>query len=75
MLLSNSVGAVLCASAHLAVTANPNFIKLVHSGFDKRRVIGKDSALEVAAIGGLHTNACAGQIGRAYVGRLAIEYP
>ena len=75
MLLSNSVGAVLFASAHLAVTANPNFIKLDYSCFDKCRVIGKDAALEVATFGGLHTNACAGQIGRADVGRLAIEYP
>lgn len=73
--LFDFLGAVLCATAFLARIANPYVIELVHGCFNKGGLVGKDAALKVATIGRLHAYSSAGEVCRADIGGLAVEYP
>lgn len=48
-ILFNRVGAVLAAAAFWAVFASPYAVEMLHGGFDKLRIVGEYSGLEVAA--------------------------
>ena len=57
----------------LTVLAYPDGIKLVHGLLNQLRIVGEDAGLEVARSIAFHANACAGEVGAADIGHLAIE--
>jgi hypothetical protein len=59
--------------AGLAVFAYPNRIELVHGLLNQLRVVGEDASLEIAGAIAFHADACAGEVGAADVGNLAIK--
>lgn len=62
------------ALAGLAVAAYPQFVKLIHGLLNDSGVIGEDSCLEVALVGGFHADASSCKVGAADIYLLAIEY-
>lgn len=57
----DGVGAVLAAAAG-AVLAAPDAVELLRGGFNKCRVIGEDTGLEVAAVNAFHDYSGSGQV-------------
>ena len=69
----DGIRAVLLAAAVLAFEAGPDGIELVHCGFDQSWVICQDACLEVAVAWAFHSQACAGEVCRANVGKLEVK--
>ena len=69
----DGIRAVLLAAAVLAFEAGPDGIELVHCGFDQSWVICQDACLEVAVAWAFHSQACAGEVCRASVGKLEVK--
>ena len=70
----NWVGAELSAAETSAVLAATYTVKLLHSSFNKIRIIGEDTSLKVAAVAGLHAYAGTCHIGRTNVDAMEVEY-
>ena len=52
----------------------PYGIDMVGGGIDQRRLVGQYACLEVAVAVTLHADTRAGELGRANIGRGAVEY-
>ena len=63
----------MATAAFFAVFATPYAVEMLHCGFNKTRVIGQDSGLEIAAVSAFHAHSGSGEICRAYIGPLAIN--
>lgn len=73
ILTIDRIRAVLLAAAVFAFEAGPDGIELVHCGFDQSGFICQDACLEVAVAWAFLSQACAGEICRADVGKLEVK--
>lgn len=63
----------MLAAAVFAFEAGPDGIELVHCGSDQSGFICQDACLEVAVAWTFHSQACAGEICRADVGKIEVK--
>lgn len=69
----DGIRAVLLAAAVFAFEAGPDGIELVHCSFDQSGVICQDASLEVSVAWAFHSQACAGEVCRADVGKFEVK--
>ena len=74
MLSHDGVGAEIFAFTRFAVSAYPHVIKLRHGMFNDNGVIGEDARLEVALIGGFHTDSSPCEVGAADIYLFTVKY-
>ena len=67
------IRAVLLAAAVFAFEAGQDGIELVHCGFYQSWVICQNACLEVAVAWAFHSQACAGEVCRADVGKFEVK--
>ena len=71
--LEETVAAEVLALAFRALSTLPNSVEVVGCGIDQGGFVGKNTGFEVAVVVAFHTNAGAGEVGRADISHGTVE--